>query len=232
MQLRQSSPAQWTARWKPRSPKAPALLCVVTKTPLSLPKRPTTVISPGADEPTEPDSPMVPAYAPFRTSLRKTTSDCPVPSRAADTALRPRASVPSALTTANEVLTPPSSAGSTAILAPCVWASAPCDAACGRFNSDISASCGTSALTWAARRSKGASAASSRRHRCVMPPSIGDALRQVGVDNGVDVVAPTVRCSHRRRPAAAVVAEEAALRAFCPHIGLGWYPPHLSEHPG
>src|SRR4051794_10908431 len=46
-----------TARWKPRSPKAPALLYVVTKTPRSLPKRSTTVISPGADEPTEPDSP-------------------------------------------------------------------------------------------------------------------------------------------------------------------------------
>lgn len=43
----------------------------------------------------------------------------------------------------------------------------------------------------------------------------------------MDIVAPTVDA-----PAPAVVAAEAALRASCPHIGVVWYPPLLSENPG
>src|SRR5688572_24118599 len=73
------------------------------KTPLGLPNRPTTVIAPDGETPELPESPIVATYAQRVTLREKTTSYAPRASLTDEYALSPRASDPSALTTAKSV---------------------------------------------------------------------------------------------------------------------------------
>jgi hypothetical protein len=79
---------------------APELSLVVTNTPFGTPDRPTTVMCAALSMPTLPEPPITPMYADRLTSCANITSYRPGPNRCADTAWKPRASDPSALTTA------------------------------------------------------------------------------------------------------------------------------------
>lgn len=91
--------------WNPRSASPPALLNVCTKIPFGAPARPTTVISPGAEVPEVPDSPIVPINAqPVMEARPNLTSYVPVARRVEVKLMalgKLRALVPSALTTIN-----------------------------------------------------------------------------------------------------------------------------------